>query len=504
MHTLSMVQSSATALSVPSSADYFAPFRDNIVGYNQFFDTPYGRLPIIYADWTASGRLYRPIEEKLLNEFGPFVGNTHTETTVTGTSMTRAYHEARRIIKAHVNAGPEDVLIMAGSGMTGAVTKFQRILGLKVPDRLASAVKLPAQERPVVFVTHMEHHSNHTSWLETLADVECIMPDEEGRINLNHLGELLHQYRDRKVKIASVTAGSNVSGVQVCYQKIARAMHQHGGFCFVDFACAAPYVTMDMHPADPLEKLDAIYFSPHKFLGGPGTPGILIFDSRLYKNRVPDQPGGGTVTWTNPWGVHEYIDNIEAREDGGTPPFLQTIKAALAIRLKEQMGVENILRREKEMLSMLFPKLRAIPGLHILADNIEERLGVISFYIDGLHFNLAAKILNDRFGIQMRGGCSCAGTYGHYLLHISQERSNQILSQIGLGILAEKPGWLRMSLHPTMTHQEVEYIVWALEELVQNHTTWARDYRYDTHSNEYLHIGGSGRDEARVQEWFRF
>ncbi|MCH7681910.1 aminotransferase class V-fold PLP-dependent enzyme [candidate division KSB1 bacterium] len=304
-----------------SLEDYFKKFRENVIGYNQTFETPFGRKRIVYADWTASGRLYRPIENKLMNEFGPFVGNTHTETTVTGTSMTKAYHRAHKIIKKHVKAGPDDVILTTGSGMTRAVTKFQRILGLKVPEQLMGQLNIPEELRPIVFVTHMEHHSNHTSWLETIADVECILPDEDGLIDLNNLKKLLDKYKNRQTKIASVTACSNVSGIQTCYHDVAKAMHAVGGLCFVDFACSAPYVEIDMHPADPLAKLDAIYFSPHKFLGGPGTPGVLIFDSKLYKNRVPDHPGGGTVTWTNPWGEHQYFDDIEVREDGGTPAF---------------------------------------------------------------------------------------------------------------------------------------------------------------------------------------
>ena len=481
---------------------YFEKFRKNVIGYNQPFDTPYGARHIIYADWTASGRLYLPIEEKLINRFGPFVGNTHTETTVTGTSMTKAYHLAHSIIKKHVHAGPDDVIITPGSGMTGAVSKFQRILGFKVPEQLSPHLKIPDELRPVVFVTHMEHHSNHTSWLETIADVECILPDNKGLINLKNLDDLLNKYRHKKTKIASVTACSNVSGIRTCYHDVAKLIHQHGGYCFVDFACSAPYVNIDMHPDDPLEKLDAIYFSPHKFLGGPGSPGALIFDSKLYSNKVPDVPGGGTVTWTNPWGEHHYFDDIEIREDGGTPPFLQTIKAALAIKLKEEMGVENMLRREEEIVDVLFPGLTRIDGLHILAGNIQNRLGVISFYIDDVHFNLVVKLLNDYFGIQTRGGCSCAGTYGHYLLHIGPDVSHEITSRIDQGDYSEKPGWVRISIHPIMTNDEIDSIIQAVREIVRHHKTMSRDYHYDVHSNEYMHKDENQIEKEMVKTWF--
>ncbi|GAB4425099.1 MAG: aminotransferase class V-fold PLP-dependent enzyme [Bacteroidia bacterium] len=481
---------------------YFAPFRGQVVGYDQTFDTPYGAQRLLYADWTASGRLYHPIEQRLHHQFGPFVGNTHTETTVTGTAMTYAYHHAKDLIKRHVHAGPADVLIMAGSGMTGAVSKFQRILGLKAPEQIQAQVRLPDSERPVVFVTHMEHHSNHTSWLETLADVECILPDSQGLIDYDYLLQLLERYSDRRLRIASVTACSNVSGIQTDYHKIARIMHAHGGLCFVDFACSAPYVPIDMHPADPLARLDAIYFSPHKFLGGPGSPGVLLFDSALYHNRVPDQPGGGTVAWTNPWGEHQYISDIESREDGGTPAFLQTIRAALAIGLKEEMGVQPMLEREHELLQRLFAGLRHIPGLHILAGEIEDRLGVISFYIDGLHFNLGVKLLNDRFGIQMRGGCSCAGTYGHLLLNIPRDVSRQITSEIDAGCLASKPGWIRLSIHPVMTDAEIDYLLEAIDAVARHHRTWGQDYRYDDRSNEFQHRAAAQTVQELVYSWF--
>ena len=481
---------------------HFTHFRENIIGQHTEFDTPFGRKKIIYADWVASGRLYAPIEKKMRYDIAPFVGNTHTETTITGTSMTIAYHEAREIIKRHVNATKHDILVATGSGMTGVVNKFQRILGLKVPEKLNKYLEIPEAKRPIVFVTHMEHHSNQTSWIETIADVVCIHPNAEGLVDMAHFEQLLEQYKDREIKIAAVTSCSNVTGVFAPYRQIARRMHESGGYCFVDFACSAPYVDIDMHPADPLEKLDAIYFSPHKFLGGPGTPGVLIFCSSLYTNKVPDNPGGGTVKWTNPWGGHSFFDNIEAREDGGTPGFLQTIRAAFCIQLKEQMGVENIMAREHELVKRVFTAFREMPSLHILADNIEDRLGAISFYIDDLHYNLGVKLLNDRYGIQVRGGCSCAGTYGHYLLNVTEGYSDSITCKIDNGDNSEKPGWIRLSLHPTMTDEDLETIIDAVRGLEIHHKSWAKDYRYDCNTNEFVHLQADEADKERVMGWF--
>ncbi|MGI9532561.1 aminotransferase class V-fold PLP-dependent enzyme [Lutimonas sp.] len=482
---------------------YFDKFRQEIIGIDETFETPFGVQKMIYADWTASGRMYRPIEEKMLHEFGPFVANTHTETTFSGSAMTLAYHEARQIIKRHVNAGPDCALIAEGTGMTGVINKFQRILGLKVSENLKDlAATIPDAKKPVVFITHMEHHSNQTSWLETIADVEIIPCDETGLVAYDSLAGLLEKYKHKEMKIASITACSNVTGIQTDYHRIAKIMHQHDGVCFVDFACSAPYVRINMNPEDEEERLDAIFFSPHKFLGGPGTSGVLIFHKSLYKNMIPDNPGGGTVNWTNPWGEHRYLEDIETREDGGTPGFLQTIRIALAVQLKEEMGIDKIHERENEIIDHIFKELMPIKNLKLLASQHSERLGVFSFYIDDLHYNLGVKLLNDRFGIQTRGGCSCAGTYGHFLLHVDQQQSHDLLEKMDQGCLIERPGWIRMSIHPTTTDAEVTFMCDAIKKLAANFEEWSKDYSYDTPSNEFLHTSFQSKEKELVHQWF--
>lgn len=481
---------------------YFKKFRNQIIGIDQEFVSPFGTKKIIYTDWTASGRLYRPIEEKLMNDLGPFVANTHSETTVSGTAMTMAYHQARHVIKKHVNANYEDVLIADGTGMTGVVNKFQRILGLRIPENLREYTMIPDAVKPIVFISHMEHHSNQTSWLETIADVVVIPADSEGLFCVENLKILLEKYKNRAIKIASITSCSNVTGIRTPYHEVAKLMHQNNGLCFVDFACSGPYVAIDMHPEDAESYLDAIFFSPHKFLGGPGTSGILIFNSKLYTNMVPDNPGGGTVSWTNPWGEHKYIDNIEDREDGGTPGFLQVIKTAFAVQLKEEMGIENIMDREHEIVKTVFEELGTTSNIKILASQHQDRLGVISFYIDDLHFNLGVKLLNDKFGIQMRGGCSCAGTYGHYLLNVNEETSHKLVCQIDSGDLTLKPGWIRMSIHPTTTSEEVLFVCNSIKELATHHETWKLDYKYDKNSNEFVHVNSKELEKDMVSKWF--
>ena len=475
--------------------DYFNFFRKNTIGNDLVFDSSYGKKDLEYADLTGSGRAYQPIEETLQTEVMPFWANSHTKTTVTGSYITHAYERAKSIIKCHVNSGDDDVLIFCGSGMTSAVNKLQRLLGLRISERLADYLVLESQInidenlRPVVFITEMEHHSNHTSWLQTIAEVEIIRSGPNGNVDLEYFKSLLKKYQHRKNKIAAVTACSNVTGIETPLTEIAKMIHQSGGLCFVDFACSAPYATIDMHPKESGAHLDAIYFSAHKFLGGPGTPGVLVFNQRLYTNKIPDQPGGGTILYSNPWQECHYISDIEMREDGGTPPLLQAIKAAMCIRLKEAMGVDNIRKREEELVKILFERFAKIKKVRVLEGHIKKRLGIFSFIVIGAHYNLIVRLLNDRFGIQARGGCSCASTYGHRLLQVDKRSSFKILESLQKGDLSCKPGWIRISIHPIMTDAAINWVMDAIELTVANFEKWAKDYIYNNLTNEFNFTG---------------
>ena len=498
---------------MPDAEKYFNRFRRNIIGIDKKIKTSHGVKKIVYADWIASGRLYSPIEKKMMEDIGPLVGNTHSESSATGVAMTTAYHHAQKIVKKHVNANEDDLLIFTGTGMTSAIAKLQRILGLKIPEQAvhfcnftngnySEFKSIPNKNRPVVFLTHTEHHSNHTSWFETLAEVVVLEPSADLTVNPEALRAEIEKYKDRPLLIGSFSACSNVTGYFPPFYELAEIMHEYNGFCFVDFAASAPYVDINMHPENKMKQLDAIFFSPHKFLGGPGSSGVLIFSNKLYKNNIPDNPGGGTVKWTNRWGGYSYISDIETKEDGGTPGFLQGIRAALAISLKEQMGTKMIWEREKELIELTFKELKKINGLHILAENITERLGLFSFYVDNIHHNLFTKLLNDRFGIQVRGGCSCAGTYGHFLLNVDLKHSKEITDMIEAGDLTLKPGWIRLSLHPTMTNDELHFIIEAIREIIENSEVWSKDYQYDNRTNEFHHKTYPDRGFSGYGNWF--
>lgn len=475
--------------------DVFANVRRNIIGHDATISTPYHtNIPLVYADWTASGRMYQPIEERFLNEIYPLVANTHTETNTTGKAMTHAYHNALSFIKQHVGANEDDVIICDGTGMTGVVNKLQRIMGLKVHESLRKMIYLAEEEKPVVFVTHMEHHSNHISWTETIADVKLIPANSDGLPDTGELDVQLQKYANRKLKIVAVTAASNVTGIQTPYFEMARIAHRNGGLCFVDFACSAPYVHINMHPEDPEAALDAIFFSPHKFLGGPGSSGVTVFSKKLYCNAVPDNPGGGTVHWTSPYIVPQYVNSIEEREDGGTPGFLQAMRIALAIRLKEQISVERILAREKEQVALVMEQFATMSGVLLLESRHTDRLGIFSFYIHDSYSQLCVRMLNDRFGIQVRGGCSCAGTYGHYLFNIGEEESCSYYKRLENGDFYAKPGWIRMSIHPTMPNEELLFICDAIRQLGANYHDWKKDYVIHPATAEITCIAGKEQD----------
>ncbi|WJS96766.1 aminotransferase class V-fold PLP-dependent enzyme [Flavobacterium johnsoniae] len=481
---------------------YFSEFRENTIGTNHSFESIYGTQNLLYADWIASGRLYFPIEDIMLRKIGPMIANTHSFSSQTGKASTYAYQYARQLIKKHVNASDTDCLVATGTGMTAALNKLQRIMGLRSEDNIYNVKLNFDDERPVVFITHMEHHSNQVPWYETIADVVVLPCGENNLVDPKILSEELKKYESRKLKIGSFTACSNVTGIITPYYELAKIMHQNGGYCFVDFAASAPYVQINMHPENEEEKLDAIFFSPHKFLGGPGTCGILIFNEKLYKSDFPDNPGGGNVKCTNPWGGFLYSDAIEVKEDGGTPGFLQVMRTALCLELKDKMGVENMKNREKELLNLCFSELKKIQGLHLLGDLETERIGCVSFTIENIHYNLLVRLLNDRFGIQVRGGWSCASTYAHVLLQIDEEKSAEITNGILQKNLTKKPGWVRVSLHPIMTNEELLFICNAVNDIVINIEDWKKAYQYNPVTNEFDNLLITETIEEDVKEWF--
>ncbi len=492
--------------------------RAGVIGDDEAVVGPFGLRRVTYADYTASGRSLTFIEDFIREAVLPLYGNTHTESSGTGLQTTRFREDARRIIADAVGATTADhVVLFAGSGSTGAIDKLIDCLEIRLPadldDRYDLRAAIPPAERPVVFIGPYEHHSNELPWRESLADLVVIPEDRDGRIDLGRLEAALAEHVDRPVKIGSFSAASNVTGVLSDVRAISILLHRHGALSFWDFAAAAPYVSMEMGPfahgeTDPLAYMDAIFISPHKFIGGPGTPGVLVARRELFRNRVPSVPGGGTVAYVNPT-EHRYLTAIEHREEGGTPAIVESIRAGLVFALKESVGAEAIRERESSFIARAIERWSRHPSIEILGNPELDRLSIVSFVVrytgpDGtrryLHHNYVVALLNDLFGIQSRGGCSCAGPYGHRLLGIDLERSHEFEREIGRGCEGIKPGWVRVNFNYFISEAVFEFILAAVELVASDGWRLLPHYRFEPATGLWQHAGGTAEPPLSLRD----
>jgi selenocysteine lyase/cysteine desulfurase len=473
--------------------------RRSVIGADTAVFTPFGLRRVTYADYTASARSLSFIEDFIRETVLPLYANTHTETSGTGLQTTRFREDARTLIRHAVGGDEHHAVIFAGSGSTGAIDRLITILGVRVPapldDQFDLSGHIPLDQRPVVFVGPYEHHSNELGWRETIADVVEIVEDSDGHIDLDDLERRLIEFSDRPLRIGSFSAASNVTGIITDTSAISALLHKHGALSFWDFAAAAPYVGISMRQkeAGNLDYKDAIFISPHKFIGGPGTPGVLVVRKDLLANRVPSVPGGGTVAYVNNL-VHRYLTDPEHREEGGTPAIVESIRAGLVFQLKEAVGVPEIRRREEDFIQRAIDSWSQNPNIQILGNPKAERLSIVSFVIRFgdryLHHNYVVALLNDLFGIQARGGCSCAGPYGHRLLGIDLDTSRQIERQIGLGCEVVKPGWVRVNFNYFISEEEFEFIVEGVHLIAQFGWRLLPHYRFEAGTALWRHRRG--------------
>lgn len=488
--------------------------RSQVVGADATVSTPFGDRLMVYADYTASGRCVGLVERYIQN-LQRIYANTHTEDDISGRSMTHLLEQAESAIKQSVNAGPDGRIVCIGTGATGAIDKLQQIIGVALPPatrahltqmmRAALGDEAEAQfaeylraHQPVVFVGPYEHHSNEISWRQNLATVVEVRLSPDGGIDLEHLEALLQDpaYQGR-LRIGSFSAASNVTGRRTPTHRIAALLHQYDAIACFDYAASAPYVKIDMNPP-PGEyegdaSLDAVFISPHKFLGGPGASGVLVFNKRLYHPELPPTvSAGGTVDYVGP-DSEDFIVDIEEREKAGTPGVLQILKAGLAFQIKDRIGVAAIEERERELLARTFERWRDNRNIEILGNpDPAQRIAIVSFNLKDhrgryLHPKFVTSLLNDLFGIQSRAGCSCAGPYGHRLLEIDHDTSERYRKWIRKGFCGIKPGWCRISLHYVMDDLEVAYILDAIDFVAEHGYRFLPLYNFDVHSGAWQH-----------------
>lgn len=456
-----------------SGADVAAALGKGLVGATARVSGPFGSKPLVYADYVASGRALHQVEHFVLEEVLPFYANSHTEASFCGAAMTRMRREARAVIGGLCGCTDQHAVIFTGSGATAGLNRLVSLLG--VTDTLA------AGGRVRVIIGPYEHHSNILPWRESGAQVVEIAEAATGGPDLAQLAQVL-QDTSFDLTICTLSAASNITGIISDVAAITALVKAAGAKMVWDYAGAGPYLPIAMAGAEQAQ-IDAIVVSPHKFIGGPGASGVLLVRRDAVVTRKPTWPGGGTVKFVSPHS-HDYSDNLEAREEAGTPNVVGDIRAALAFLVKDAIGAQAMAERNLELTRRAFSAWQGIPQLHLLGLTAPQRLPIFSFQVsDGkggyVHQQLVTRMLSDRFGIQARGGCACAGPYVHRLLEIDEHGSQAIRQAILSGNEIHKPGFTRLNFSVLLSDEKVQFILDAVAQLARDAAEFEVHYAVD-------------------------
>lgn len=451
--------------------------RCGLIGEGTMVPGPHGPNPLIYADYVASGRALRQIEEFVTDRILPFYANSHTEASYCGQMMTRLRKQARQIILTACGGDARHAVVFTGSGATAGLNRLAKLFF--DPER--------RDAQPLVIIGPYEHHSNILPWRESGAEVLQVVEGPEGGPDLQALEEVLITHAGRPI-IGAFSAMSNVTGIVTDVTKTTRLLKAHGALSVWDYAGGAPYLEIDMGGETDAE-IDAVVLSPHKFIGGPGASGVLILRRAVVKRDIPTLPGGGTVSFVSPW-AHDYSPDVVAREEAGTPNVVGDLRAALCFLVKDAIGARYTARRLEELRSRAEAAWAKTPGLRFLGNRAARRMPIFSFLVEvpngqRVHQQLITRMLSDLHGVQARGGCACAGPYGHQLLDIDQTQSEAFRTAITLGQEIEKPGWTRLGFSALMTDEKADKIIEAVNAVARAPRLLRDSYNVDTRTARF-------------------
>ncbi|WP_439123618.1 aminotransferase class V-fold PLP-dependent enzyme [Marivita sp.] len=454
--------------------DVAAWVRSGLIGDGIKIDGPFGPKPLVYADYVASGRALDQVEDFIRYKVLPYYANSHTQASYCGSYVTRLREAARSEVARMTGVGAGESVVFTGSGSTAAINRIVALLDI---------ARLVAQGRRIsVLVGPYEHHSNLLPWRESGGTVIEIPEGASGGPCIDALSRALDEAAGADLVVGTFSAASNVTGIVTDIDAITRLLKSRGALAVWDYGCGAPYMAMDMKSGTDAAK-DAIVFSPHKFPGGPGASGVMIVRNAVVSRCTPSLPGGGTVSFVSPWG-HTYSDRIEAREEAGTPNVIGDIRVALAMLVKEALGQDWLDARQNHLRQRAEAVWSRNPRLQMLGLAQPNALPIFSFRVrDGeggyVHQQFFTRLLSDAAGVQARGGCACAGSYAHRLLHLDQTQSESLKRAISEGCELEKPGWVRLNLSALMTNEKADYVIQSVDALAFSASDYQSGYRAD-------------------------